>query len=101
MNKITSVLMLSACMVALSITSFSVYAKDPVVIAANKADINVTDLKTLQKVPGIGKRKAKTIIEYRQQHGPFTSMADLHKIRGLSPRIIEHLKQLFKVTVHN
>jgi competence protein ComEA len=38
---------------------------------------------------GIGIKRAQAIVEYRKLHGPFHSVKDLAKVRGLGPRFVK------------
>jgi competence ComEA-like helix-hairpin-helix protein len=48
--------------------------------------INEAQESALQTLPGIGPALARRIIEDRQQHGPFRSLRDLERVRGIGPR---------------
>jgi competence protein ComEA len=45
--------------------------------------INVATLDELQRLPGVGPALAQKIVDYRTEHGPFTSMADLDNVSGI------------------
>ena len=47
--------------------------------------INTATADDLQRLPGVGPALAQKIIEYRTQHGPFKSMADLDDVPGIGP----------------
>ena len=49
---------------------------------ATVVNVNTAQQSELQSVPGLDKVKAKTLIEYRNEHGPFRSMDDLAKALG-------------------
>jgi len=51
---------------------------------ATVVNVNTAQQSELQSVPGLDKVKAKTLIEYRNEHGPFRSMDDLAKALGES-----------------
>src|SRR5207342_1254772 len=51
----------------------------------------VADLDTL---PGVGPVTAQKIVDYRQQHGPFTSVEALDAIPGIGPARLADLKGL-------
>ena len=58
--------------------------------AGTQVDINTADARTLaQSLDGIGLSKAEEIVAYRNAHGPFESLDDLAKVKGIGPRIIE------------
>ena len=54
-------------------------------------NINTADAATIADahIKGIGKKRAEAIVAYRQAHGPFKSVEDLKKIKGLSDKIID------------
>jgi competence protein ComEA len=59
-------------------------------LAATQVDINTADAKTLaQSLDGVGLVKAEAIVAYRETHGPFRSIEDLARVKGIGPRIIE------------
>jgi competence protein ComEA len=45
-------------------------------------DINKAGQAELESVKGIGPKKAKSILEYREKNGPFKSVDDLAKVKG-------------------
>ncbi len=51
--------------------------------AAELVDINSASLAELMEVPGIGETRAKAIIEYREQNGPFQTTADVMQVKGI------------------
>ena len=48
-------------------------------------DVNVASSQLLRYVSGVSARVADNIVSYRQQHGPFASREQLHKVTGLGP----------------
>ena len=54
--------------------------------------INTADEKALEALPGIGPVMAKRIVEYRQQNGPFSSVEELKKVRGIGEVKFSRLK---------
>ena len=46
--------------------------------------VNQTDVHCLMTVHGIGQATAERIVSYRETNGPFTTLDDLIKIRGIS-----------------
>ncbi|MBI3804713.1 MAG: helix-hairpin-helix domain-containing protein [Nitrospirae bacterium] len=45
-------------------------------------DVNSADKEALMQVPGIDERRAQMIIDYRNQHGPFINVEEIHNIPG-------------------
>lgn len=68
----------------------------PAVVGA-KVNINTADEAALMAVKGIGKAKAKAIIEYREKNGPFKSLEELTKIRGIKAKSLSKLKDQLTV----
>lgn len=54
--------------------------------------INSADEASLQMLNGVGPAKAQSIITYREEHGPFTSMEQLMEVRGIGEKTIEQWK---------
>jgi len=63
----------------------------------NKIDINQATAEELEKLPGIGPKIAKNIIEYREKNGPFKSIEELLKVKGVGPKKLEQLKKYLKI----
>jgi competence protein ComEA len=58
--------------------------------AATPVNINTADAETLAKsLDGIGLSKAKTIVAYREEHGPFKSADDLAHVKGIGPATLQ------------
>jgi competence protein ComEA len=59
-------------------------------VSAGPVDINTADAATLASaINGVGEKKAATIVEYRDTHGPFASVDDLARIKGIGAATID------------
>jgi competence protein ComEA len=59
---------------------------------STKININVASEKELTRLKGIGVKTAATIVNYRQQNGPFLSVESLKKVKGIGPKMLEKIK---------
>ncbi len=57
-----------------------------------RVDINHADTAGLMTLPGIGESKAKAIITYREEHGPFSDIEDLCKVSGIGEATVRNMK---------
>ncbi|MFP3975681.1 MAG: helix-hairpin-helix domain-containing protein [Dehalococcoidia bacterium] len=65
--------------------------------SSQRININTADSWLLEALPGIGPATAKEIIDYRFQNGPFQSIEDVKKIKGIGDSTFDQLKD--KITV--
>jgi len=61
-------------------------------VSSGLINVNTADAAGLMELPGIGQAKAKAIIDYRNQHGAFRSVADLMNVKGIGPKMLEKMK---------
>ena len=61
---------------------------------AGPVRLNAATAAQLQRLPAIGPQMAGRILEYRREHGPFTSLDGLCDVRGIGPRTLENLRPL-------
>ncbi len=57
-------------------------------------DLNSATLEQLESLPGVGPVTAQKILDYRQQHGAFHSVAELQGVPGIGPAHMAQLKGL-------
>lgn len=58
------------------------YTEDEGLININQADVDM-----LCEIPGIGESRAMAIVEYREEHGGFTTMEELMQVPGIKEGI--------------
>ncbi|RYM05327.1 competence protein ComEA [Sporolactobacillus sp. THM7-7] len=63
----------------------------------SKVNINTADEQEMQNLPGIGEVKAKTIIAYREEHGPFKTVDELTNVSGIGEKSLEKIKPMATV----
>lgn len=56
--------------------------------------INFASQQKLESLPRVGPALAQRIIEYREQVGPFSTLADLDQVSGIGPSTLEMLEDL-------
>lgn len=59
--------------------------------APGRMNINTASSAQLQRLPGIGPALAGRIIEYRTENGPFKSVSEITKVRGIGDKTLEKL----------
>lgn len=62
-----------------------------------KININTADSAELQKLNGIGEKKAQQIISYRQKNGQFKQIEDLKQVSGIGDKTFETLKSQLEI----
>lgn len=67
---------------------------DPLSAALN---INSATVPELDALPGVGPAKAAAILQYRDQHGPFTAVEELVRVPGFGAAAVSRLRE--RVTV--
>jgi competence protein ComEA len=68
---------------------------DAAMVTAQAAiDINAATAQELTQLKGIGPQKAAAIIAYREANGPFSSIEQLAKVKGISLKTIAANKDL-------
>ncbi|MEX0830183.1 MAG: helix-hairpin-helix domain-containing protein [Nitrospirales bacterium] len=65
--------------------------------AETKADINAASLAQLEAVKGIGHDTAQNILDYKKEHGKFSSMDELEAVSGVGKVRLDALNEAFTV----
>lgn len=59
----------------------------------DQVDLNAGTAKELQQLPGIGKGLAKRIVEYRTTNGPFKTVEELMKVKGIGKKTFAKMEE--------
>lgn len=65
--------------------------------AGAKVNINTASLEELGTLPRVGPVTAQRILDWRKEHGAFTSVDELDAVDGIGPKLMESLKDLVTV----
>ncbi len=60
-------------------------------------DLNTADAAALQRLPRVGPVLAERILQWRAQHGRFTSVAELTEVPGIGPALLATLSPHVRV----
>ena len=71
--------------------------KSDAAFVSGKLDINKADAEQLMELPGIGDALAKRIIQYREENGPFQSIEELLKVKGLGKQAFSQFDDMITV----
>lgn len=69
------------------------------IAVAGALNINTATSAQLETLSGIGAAKAQTIVAYRDAHGPFKTVNDLTRVKGIGAKTLEKLRN--DITVNN
>lgn len=60
-------------------------------------NINEANVQELASLPRVGPKLAARIVDYRNQHGPFTSVNDLQHVKGIGKKMFDKIKPFVTV----
>lgn len=60
-------------------------------IVNGKVNLNTADVETLMTLPGIGEVKAEAIVQYRTEHGAFSSIEEIQNIPGIKQAVFSNI----------
>ncbi|AKT52748.1 hypothetical protein ADJ73_10260 [Arsenicicoccus sp. oral taxon 190] len=64
--------------------------------AGAPVDLNRATAEQLDALPGVGPAIAARILEWRAQHGRFSSVDELGEVQGIGPKMLERLRALVR-----
>lgn len=64
---------------------------------AETINLNTATVEQLQSLPFIGEVRARAIVEYRRQQGPFVDFADLLESEAVGPRTLEAIRPYLSI----
>jgi len=68
-----------------------VFSLSSAITWAGSVNINTADAQDLAAaIKGVGLKTAQVIVAYREQHGPYHSLDELMKIKGIGRVTLEH-----------
>lgn len=60
-------------------------------------DINIANQKALLRIPGIGPKTADKIVNFREEHGPFSELKQIMKVKGIGPAKLETMTEFIEI----
>ena len=66
-------------------------------LPGEKIDLNHAPAADLQRLPGIGEKRALAIVAWREEHGPFAQIEDLTQVSGIGEKILEQCRDYITV----
>jgi competence ComEA-like helix-hairpin-helix protein len=64
---------------------------------AAKLDVNTASVQQLQKVPGIDRTLAQNIVTFRDTNGPFSSVDELARVKGMDQQKLSSIRNYVTV----
>lgn len=65
--------------------------------SVGKVNLNRATLGELRSLPGIGRVRARAIVQYREEHGPFQDVEALRSVEGIAEGVFEAIRDLVTV----
>lgn len=62
-------------------------------VAAAVVNVNKASLAQLVTLKGVGDKKARAILAWRREHGPFNSLEQFEEVPGIGPALIERNRE--------
>ena len=62
-----------------------------------RIDLNAATVEQLITLPGVGQSKAKAIVKYREEVGPFLEVAQLTQVKGIGEKMLGKIERFVQV----
>jgi competence protein ComEA len=80
-----------------SLSDIALSIPDPAASSSQRIDINTADAWLLAALPDIGDTRAADIVAFRQASGPFRSVTDLMKVKGIGQATLDKIRDFVTV----
>ena len=67
---------------------------EPIVLQNGRMNVNLATERQLTELPGIGPSLAERIVAYRDENGPFLTIEEMSRVRGIGPKTVERFRGL-------
>ncbi|WP_169307038.1 ComEA family DNA-binding protein [Ferrimonas sediminicola] len=83
-------LILSLALLLTPLYGLAAEIPDPLPASQSQVNINTATAEQLaSRMKGVGLSKAKAIVAYREENGPFTELAQLTQVKGIGEKTLE------------
>lgn len=65
--------------------------------AGGPVNLNTASAGELEGLPGVGPSTAKKILDYRQQHGGFSSVEEVMAVKGIGPKKFQAMRKFLRL----
>ncbi|MBC8065538.1 MAG: helix-hairpin-helix domain-containing protein [Chlorobia bacterium] len=65
--------------------------------AEGSISLNTASSAQLQQLPGVGPSTAEKILDYRKEHGGFTSIDEVLAVKGIGPKKLESMRRFLRL----
>ena len=96
-KKLVSLLVVVSFLTVFSGALYSGTQKQAVDSKSVKVNINTAGVDQLAKLPRIGEKIAKRIIEFREKNGKFKKIQDLMKVKGIGEKTFKKFEKMLTV----
>lgn len=70
-------------------------------VSSGKINLNTAEFSDFLRLPGIGKVKARAILDYREKNGGFKSVEEIMKVPGIGKKTFERIRDMIFVEGSN